>query len=132
MVPHHKNQPFAARTVDLAQEPHTLQVRVHSPAELRLFSDALEAWMRTVGYSHKDIFAVRLTLHEAVINAFWHGNRSDPSKSIFVRYLLSPTEVLLEVEDQGHGFDPNQVPDPLREPILTDLVAAACSSCVAT
>jgi serine/threonine-protein kinase RsbW len=32
--------------------------------------------------------------------------------------LLSATEVLLEVEDQGHGFDPTQVPDPLVEPYL--------------
>jgi serine/threonine-protein kinase RsbW len=114
MHPH--SNPFRAGTVNLALEPHMLQIHVHSPAELRSFSDALEVWMRTIGYAAKDMFAVRLVLREAVINAFRHGNRSDPSKSIFVRYLLTTAEVLLEVEDQGHGFDPNQVPDPLHEP----------------
>ena len=53
-----------------------------------------------------------------MLNAFRYGNRRDPSKSIFVRCLLTATEVLLEVEDQGRGFDPDQVPDPLTEPYL--------------
>jgi serine/threonine-protein kinase RsbW len=111
-----KNQPFHARTANLAQEPHALQIKVHAPAELQLFCDALQGWMRTIEYSQKDIFAVRLALQEAVINAFRHGNRRDLRKRIFVRYLLTPVEVLLEVEDEGSGFDPDQVPDPLTEP----------------
>jgi serine/threonine-protein kinase RsbW len=88
---------------------------LHVPAEVHPFAESLSAWMRTVGYSHNDIFAVWLALHEAVHNAFRHGNRSDPSKCIFVRYLLTATEVLLEVEDQGHGFDPNRVPEPVAK-----------------
>jgi serine/threonine-protein kinase RsbW len=116
MHPHHKECPFHTRTVDLAQEPHTLQIQLHSPTQLHPFSESLAAWMRTVGYSPKDIFAVRLALYEAVLNAFRHGNRCDAGKRIFVRYLLSAAEVLLEVEDQGRGFDPDQVPDPLTEP----------------
>jgi serine/threonine-protein kinase RsbW len=78
----------------------------------------LEAWMRILGYANKDIFAVRLAFNEAVINAFRHGNRSDPGKRIHVRYLVTAAEILLQVEDQGPGFDPNQVPDPLSEPFL--------------
>jgi serine/threonine-protein kinase RsbW len=118
MHPHHQDHPFRARTVDLALEPHALQIQVHSPAELHPFSEALEVWMKSSGYPQKDIFAVRLALHEAVINAYRHGNGGDPSKSISVRYLLTAAEVLLEVKDQGPGFDPDQVPDPLREPYL--------------
>jgi serine/threonine-protein kinase RsbW len=118
MYPHHKDYPFRARTVDLAREPHALQIQVRAPAELHPFYEALAVWMRAIGYSRKDIFAVRLALFEAVINAYRHGNRGDSSKRIFVRYLLSPDEVLFEVEDQGRGFDPDQVPNLLIEPYL--------------
>jgi len=45
-------------------------------------------------------------------------NHGDSGKRIFVRYLVTPDEVLLEVEDQSHGFDPDRVPDPLTEPCL--------------
>jgi serine/threonine-protein kinase RsbW len=54
-------------------------------------------------------------LQEAVSNAFRHGNRGDRGKNIDLRYAVSAAEVLLEVEDQGAGFDPDQVPNPLAE-----------------
>src|SRR5438477_4353140 len=118
MYPHSKDHPFRARTVELSREQNALQIQVHSPAELQPFSESLQGWMRVVGYSRKDIFAVRLALQEAVNNAFRYGNRSDVKKRIYVRYLLTVAEVLLEVEDQGSGFDPDQVPDPLSEAFL--------------
>jgi hypothetical protein len=49
------------------------------------FSEALALWMRVLGYSHKDLFAVWLSLEEAVVNAFYHGNHGDSGKRIFVR-----------------------------------------------
>lgn len=118
MHSHDKNHPFRARTVNLAQEPHARQIQVHAPAELQLFSESLQVWLRTIGYPQKDIFAIRLALQEAVINAFRHGNRCDPRKRIFIRYLVTAAEVLLDVEDEGSGFDPDQVPDPLSEPYV--------------
>jgi serine/threonine-protein kinase RsbW len=118
MHPQYKDHQFHPRTVDLALEQHAQQFRVHRPAELRGFFGTLELWMRILGYPKKDIFAVRLALGEAVTNAFRHGNRGDPSKRIHVRYLVTVAEVLLQVEDQGSGFDPDQVPDPLTEPYL--------------
>jgi serine/threonine-protein kinase RsbW len=62
-----------------------------------------------------DIFATGLALLEVVTNAFFHGNKGDPGKLVRVRYLVTPAEVLLEVEDEGGGFDPSRVPHPLAE-----------------
>jgi serine/threonine-protein kinase RsbW len=118
MHPHRKDHQAHAKMVDLASEPHALKTQVHSPAELGLFFEMLEIWMRALAYSRKDIFAVRLALYEAINNAFLHGNRSDRSKTIYVRYLVTAADVLLEVEDEGPGFDPHQVPDPITEPCL--------------
>lgn len=118
MHPHNKDRPFRARTVHLAQEPRALQLAVHTPGELRALFEMLEVWMLLLGYPRKDMFAVRLALHEAVSNAFRHGNRGDQTKRIHIRYLVTVPEVLLEVEDEGGGFDPDQVPDPLLEPYV--------------
>jgi serine/threonine-protein kinase RsbW len=118
MHPHNPDRYFRAQTVHLAQEPHALQIEAHTPAELWPLFDRLEVWMMLLGYPSKDLFAVKLALHEAASNAFRHGNRGDQTKRIQVRYLVTVPEVLLEVEDQGAGFDPNQVPDPLTEACL--------------
>jgi serine/threonine-protein kinase RsbW len=101
--------------VDLTLEKHARRTQVHTLAELCPSFEALELWMEVLEYPEDDIFAVRLAAYEAVNNAFQHGNESDLSKFIYFRYLVTPDEVLLEVEDQGPGFDPDQVPDPLAQ-----------------
>jgi serine/threonine-protein kinase RsbW len=69
--------------------------------------------MAGAGYGQQDIHAVRLGLEEALVNAIRHGHGGDPAKTVRFQYAVSPEEVRAEVEDQGPGFDPNQVPDPL-------------------
>jgi serine/threonine-protein kinase RsbW len=64
-------------------------------------------------YSTREIFGVRLALEEAVVNAFRHGHRGAPTKPVSVSFLVNPDLVLLEVKDQGPGFDPKKVPNPL-------------------
>ena|SRR6266436_5056397 len=57
---------------------------------------------------------VELALREAVSNAVLHGNRMDARKLVHVRCCCEGTKgVFIVVRDQGHGFDPNNVPNPL-------------------
>jgi serine/threonine-protein kinase RsbW len=91
---------------------------VYAPGKLHPFFEILAFWMKALGYSRKDVFAVWLALDEAVCHAFLHGNQGDFSKPICIRYLVTPDEVLLEVEDQRHGINQDRVPDPLTEPYL--------------
>jgi serine/threonine-protein kinase RsbW len=53
-----------------------------------------------------------------VINAIKHGNRNDTGKRVHVEFTpLEPAEapqgVVIRVRDEGPGFDPATVPDPL-------------------
>lgn len=57
-------------------------------------------------------FAIRLAIEEAVANAFHHGNRNDPAKSVTVTFRVDRERVVVDVRDQGEGFDPGAVPDP--------------------
>jgi serine/threonine-protein kinase RsbW len=89
------------------------RVSVRAAAEIGRVADTVVARMAAAGYPDKDRFAVRLALEEAVANAVKHGHRGDPTKRVRVRYQVRGDRVLLEVEDQGAGFDPRRVPDPL-------------------
>jgi serine/threonine-protein kinase RsbW len=89
--------------------------KVFSSADLSGVIHDITAAMSYKGYGPKDVFALRLALEEAGVNAMKHGHRSDPTKPVQVAYHITLDEVLVEVEDEGPGFDPAKVPDPLAK-----------------
>lgn len=56
-----------------------------------------------------------LALREAVANAIKHGNRQDPTKKVYLSFGGHDGEITVEVADEGEGFDPQRVADPLAE-----------------
>ena len=56
---------------------------------------------------------LRLAVEEAIVNGLKHGHGYDPSKEVRVRYHVTENCAFFEVRDQGPGFDPGDVPDPL-------------------
>lgn len=80
--------------------------------DMNTILDFVAEAMAGEGYPEKAIFGVRLALAEAISNAVRHGHRGDPTLPVRVRHHTDARRVLLEVEDQGPGFDPAAVPDP--------------------
>jgi serine/threonine-protein kinase RsbW len=70
------------------------------------------AALEQLGYDQANAFAIRLALEEALTNAMRHGNKSDPNRIVKLACDISERDVVLDVEDQGEGFDPHSVPDP--------------------
>jgi serine/threonine-protein kinase RsbW len=64
------------------------------------------------GYAPASVFAIKLAMEEAVINAIKHGNRHDPAKRVHIEARISPQSTQISVEDEGPGFDRGCVPDP--------------------
>jgi len=61
---------------------------------------------------------VNVAVRESVINAIKHGNRNDTAKRVHVEFTplegtVAPQGVSIRVRDEGPGFDPEDVPDPL-------------------
>ena len=100
---------------ELKLEPNAQCVRGRSLAELRPAFEKVEDLMRVLGFPFRDILAVQVAFREAAVNAVLHGNRGDPSKYVEARCLVTQDEVVVEVEDEGPGFDPAQVADPFGE-----------------
>lgn len=67
------------------------------------------------GYRPASCFAIRLALEEALANALKHGNKNDPAKTITLECSVDHQRVVLDVADQGEGFEPDAVPDPTQE-----------------
>lgn len=63
------------------------------------------------GYDPDCVFAIKLALEEAITNAVKHGNRSDPTKRLTVRYRVQPDRIVIMVRDEGPGFSPSRLPD---------------------
>ena len=72
---------------------------------------------RGVGLDEDALHWVSVAIRECVINAIKHGNRSDAAKHVFVEFETatnaSVPELAIRVRDQGEGFDPEMVANPL-------------------
>lgn len=56
---------------------------------------------------------VSLAVIEAGTNAIKHGNQEDLSKSAHFEFIIQPDKLTVIVQDEGKGFNREDVPDPL-------------------
>lgn len=55
---------------------------------------------------------ILVALTEAVNNAIYHGNKSNPQKHIEITFKASPDLLSFIVKDEGTGFSYSNLPDP--------------------
>ncbi len=68
---------------------------------------------RAAGLDEDTMHWVSVAVRESVVNAIKHGNHNDPSKHVVVEFSCDPGEVSIRIRDQGEGFDPENLADPL-------------------
>lgn len=90
-------------------------LRSIEPAVAFLVERSLEAGF----HSDRLRLNLRVSLTEALANAILYGNAHDPSKRVRVDARVAADEVVVRVTDEGHGFDPDSVPDPTLPDNLT-------------
>jgi serine/threonine-protein kinase RsbW len=80
--------------------------------EIESFAEDLREWAELTENVYGNVM---IALSEGVTNAIRHGNQEDPEKSVTVRAELTSEQLILKIEDEGPGFDPDAIPDPLKE-----------------
>jgi serine/threonine-protein kinase RsbW len=79
----------------------------------------VETFLRKIGKSVRldeiQFHKLMVSLTEAVNNAIMHGNRGDPSKKVSLCCEVLPGWLLIIVSDQGGGFNPGKVRNPLTK-----------------
>jgi serine/threonine-protein kinase RsbW len=91
-----------SQTLELGSNPDSLSMVEHLVEEVRKKYNVSE-----------DIFGNMLVaITEAVTNAIYHGNKSDPHKKVSLSCIHSPHSIVFTVTDEGPGFDYYNLPDP--------------------
>jgi serine/threonine-protein kinase RsbW len=89
-------------TVELTSQPESLSIVERMIDEVRNKYNVSE-----------DMFGNMLVaITEAVTNAIYHGNKSDPGKKVSVSFTGNPHGITFTIADQGNGFDYYNLPDP--------------------
>jgi serine/threonine-protein kinase RsbW len=65
------------------------------------------------GFSQEEQDSLAIAVTEIANNAIVHGNKRDPGKKVFVNIAVTGGEIRMTVRDQGVGFDPDKLSNPL-------------------
>jgi serine/threonine-protein kinase RsbW len=96
----------------------TVKLQIHSNFDtldfVQLVSDRLA---HLSGLDEDAVHWIGVAVRESVINAIKHGNKEDVEKLVTVEFTFSPvvdpSELVVRVLDQGEGFEPEEIADPL-------------------
>jgi serine/threonine-protein kinase RsbW len=91
------------------------KIEFELPSDLALMNGVLEYLQERVaklGLIKPERSNLFVALDEAFVNAVKHGNKNDPTKLVRITAELTPQEASFTVEDEGEGFDIQQIPDP--------------------
>ena len=75
----------------------------------------------TAGFDEEDQHKIEMAVHESMINAIWHGNKNDASKTVWLRFQIHSDRLEIRVRDQGNGFELDKIPNPLADENLLNV-----------
>jgi len=79
---------------------------------IRKTSKKIEKFLVEHNVSASEIFDIRLCAEEAIKNAIIHGNKQNSNLFVNVSYAIDDGKFVMEVEDEGEGFNPGELSDP--------------------
>ena len=96
----------------------TVRLDFHSAFDMLDFVQVVSDHVgRMSGLDDDALHWVGVAVRESVINAIKHGNGEDERKRVHVEFTMlngdTPPGIAIRVRDEGAGFDPGTIPDPL-------------------
>jgi serine/threonine-protein kinase RsbW len=91
------------------------KIEFELPSDLALMNGVLQYLLDRVsrlGVIKPERSNLFVALDEAFVNAVKHGNKNDPAKLVRITAELSSHEACFTVEDEGEGFNVQDIPDP--------------------
>lgn len=68
-----------------------------------------------LGFQDEDLHKIGMAVRETVVNAVVHGNRYSAHKKVHLTVSKARDHIAVTVRDEGNGYDPASVRDPLAE-----------------
>jgi serine/threonine-protein kinase RsbW len=96
----------------------TVRLQIHSTFDMVDFVQVISDRIgHLAGLDDDAVHWIGVAVRESVINAIKHGNRENYGKLVTVEFTFrpvdGPSELLVRVLDEGEGFDPERIADPL-------------------
>jgi serine/threonine-protein kinase RsbW len=98
--------------------PDTKRIEVTLDTQLDSVDLAEKVTVRVAeafGFGDEDRHRIGISVREGMINAVLYGNCKQVEKKIFLTLEMIPGQMTIHILDQGKGFDPDNLPDPLAE-----------------
>jgi serine/threonine-protein kinase RsbW len=70
---------------------------------------------REVGFDEEELHKVGIAVRETMVNAVAHGNRYNARKKVRLQVWTETGRLVVEIQDEGNGFEMSALPDPLAE-----------------
>lgn len=102
-----ENQGRTARTMEAHLESTLDSV---DAAETLVLQFAQEA-----GFDEEELHKIGMAVRETMVNAVVHGNRYNLKKKVHLMAEAGGDRLAITVMDEGEGFEPKELPDPLAE-----------------
>jgi serine/threonine-protein kinase RsbW len=91
------------------RDPRGRVIELDIPNDVRFIERVVERVQREcqdLQFAQRQVMLnVPVALTEALSNAILRGNSDDPSKTVHVKASVDPERLVIEVRDQGEGFD---------------------------
>ncbi len=83
--------------------------------EVEKVEELLNELQQEIGFDDEFYAKLMLTVTEAATNGIVHGNQLNPTKKVVVTAHYDGKKLTFTSKDEGPGFNPDEVPDPLAE-----------------
>ena len=88
---------------------------ISNPKEIGKIEVFLKKINRRARLDDGTFYRLFVSSTEAVNNGILHGNKSDPRKKVCISCSCNSDTITVRVKDEGNGFDPSTIPNPLDD-----------------
>ena len=85
-----------------------------NPDELEKVDHIAEKVAKEMRFSKEEKDDIAISVTEVVNNAIMHGNLADPKKNVHIIFIKDNDTLIIKVQDEGKGFNPDDLPDPTQ------------------
>lgn len=97
-------------------ETKSLEVNLESTLDsVDVAEEMVKNFAVEAGYPEDEVHQIGMAIRESVINAVVHGNCYSSQKKVSLAMEAKDEQLTIRVQDQGAGFDVDEVPDPLAD-----------------
>ncbi len=89
---------------------HRLESTLESVNKAEEMADQIAS---QAGFDEDTRSGITMAVREGMINAVLHGNAYDPAKRVNLTFEQRGRELIVTIADEGKGFVPEEIPDPL-------------------